>query len=59
MKTPEFIKCRFCEFTCQRWRTDRGRKVHGFEVLQEHCASEHFDEPAVKTLLYADREERI
>lgn len=39
---PRYIKCRFCDWKVSTFTTtSRGKRVHNYHLLQEHCMLHH------------------
>jgi len=37
------IKCRFCDWQTPKWRTSKkGKRIHGYNLLAEHVAINHW-----------------
>ena len=44
-KKPEMLKCNFCDWQTQKWKTTkRGKRIHAYSVLQRHVMLEHSHE---------------
>jgi hypothetical protein len=49
------IKCNFCEWSCAKWRTNKkGKPVHNYFRLKDHCVEKHSDLDVVKLFLLND-----
>lgn len=55
----ERLKCKFCGWTCTKWRTNKkGERRIGFVKLREHIMEEH-EELEVAELARQNQDERI